>query len=101
MAIKKTTLTDGQKPTKAQLKRIAKATQYPVAYDEDAPKLSVAELAEFKRVKDSERETVICSIRVPKQTLDYWKSLGKGYTGIMARLLEFAQQHPELIKECM
>jgi len=41
------------------------------------------------------------SLRLQKGTIDWWKSLGSGYTGIMARLLDNAKKHPEWIEECL
>ena len=41
------------------------------------------------------------SLRLQKGTIEWWKSLGNGYTGIMARLLDKATKHPEWIEECL
>jgi hypothetical protein len=41
------------------------------------------------------------SLRLPCATIAWWKSLGEGYTGIMSRLLEEAEKHPEWITQAM
>jgi uncharacterized protein (DUF4415 family) len=104
MAIVRETLQAGQKPTKEQIGEIRNAAKHPIVYDEGSPKLTSEELAEFRRVSEinaAERERVMCSIRLQKRTLDWWKSLGEGYTAVMARLLDEARNHPDLIKKCL
>jgi hypothetical protein len=104
MATVKMTIQDGQKPTAEQIKRINDAAKRPITYDENFPKLTKKQLAEFKRVseeKKAERESIVFSVRVPKKTLTFWKSLGKGYTGVISRLLDEAQNYPDLIKKCL
>jgi len=40
------------------------------------------------------------SLRLQKGTIEWWKSLGNGYTSIMARILDNAKNHPEWFEEC-
>jgi len=41
------------------------------------------------------------SLRLHTSTINWWKSLGDGYTTIMARFLDEAKKHPEWVKECL
>ena len=93
------TLRAGQKPTKAQIQEIKAAEKRAVVYTEDAPRLTQAELDEFKQVNAENRRKVPCTLRLSKKSLEWWKSLGEGYTGAMARMLEDAQNHPEILKK--
>ena len=94
----KETLKVGQKPTKNQLKEIWAAEKKPITYTTDAPKLTDKELAEFKQINAESRKKIPCTLRLSKKSLDWWKSLGDGYTAAMARMLEEAQNHPEILK---
>ena len=93
------TLKAGQKPTKAQLKEIIVAEKKPITYTALAPKLSDKELAEFKKTNAENRKKIPCTLRISKKSLDWWKSLGEGYTAAMARMLEDAQNHPDILKK--
>ncbi|GHU67511.1 hypothetical protein FACS189447_09750 [Spirochaetia bacterium] len=93
------TLKLGEKPTNAQIAEIRAASQMPVIYSADAPRLSEGELAEFKKVNAENRKKVNCTLRLSKKSLEWWKSLGDGYTSAMSRMLEEAQNYPELLKK--
>ena len=95
----KETLRVGQKPTKAQLKEIWAAEKKPISYTDLAPKLTGKELAEFKQANAESRKKITCTLRISKKSLDWWKSLGDGYTAAMARMLEDAQNHPDILKK--
>jgi hypothetical protein len=101
MAMIRETLADEQKPTEAQIEEVRKAAERPVTYSGDAPKLSPEELMEFRRVNAEGRERIMCTLRVQRSTLDWWKSLGEGYTAVMARILDEARNYPELLKKCL
>jgi len=94
----KETLLTGEKPTKAQIAEIRAAAARPASYSEDAPMLTVEELAQFKKANAEGRRKVNCTLRLSKTTMDWWKSLGDGYTAAMSRMLEEARNHPELLK---
>jgi hypothetical protein len=83
---------------KCCLSCIRNAVRQPVVYTEEAPKITPEVLAEFRKVNAEGRERVMCTLRVQRSTLDWWKSLGDGYTVAMARLLDEARNYPELIK---
>jgi len=95
----KETLRAGQKPTKAQIKEILAAGKRPITYTDDAPRLTSKELAEFKQINAEGRKKIPCTLRISKKSLEWWKSLGDGYTAAMARMLEDAQNHPDILRE--
>ena len=97
----KETLKVGQKPTKTQIKEIREAAKKPVKYTDLAPQLSEKELAEFKQINAENRKKIPCTLRISKKSLDWWKSLGDGYTSAMARMLENAKNHPDILKEVL
>ncbi len=57
-----------------------------------------AALAELKR---EERKKQVLTLRVSPQTMNKAKALGKGYTGILSRLLELALEDPEMVRKCL
>jgi uncharacterized protein (DUF4415 family) len=57
-----------------------------------------AALAEMKR---EERKKQVLTLRVSPQTMNKAKALGKGYTGILSRLLELALEDPEMVRKCL
>jgi uncharacterized protein (DUF4415 family) len=98
------TIKVGQKPTKEELKRIRKnakeAKKYPLNL-KDFPEASPEALDEFAamarelRKKSGENKPVV-ALRIEPETLKKFKSLGKGYTGIMADVLNYAANNPEI-----
>jgi uncharacterized protein (DUF4415 family) len=95
----KETLKAGQKPTKVQIEEIRKAARRRINYTGDAPQLSKEELSEFKKVNAEARKKIQCTLRVSQKSLEWWKSMGDGYTAAMARMLEEAQNYPEILKK--
>ena len=95
----KETLQAGQRPTKAQVEEIRAAGKKAITYTDDAPRLTNEELAQFKQVNAESRKKIPCTLRISKKSLEWWKSLGEGYTAAMARMLEDAQNHPEILKK--
>jgi len=93
------TLEIGAKPSDAQIAEIRAAAERHINYTEDAPRLSARELAEFKKANAENRRKVNCTLRLSKASLEWWKSLGDGYTAAMSRILEEAQNYPELLKK--
>ncbi|GHU89360.1 hypothetical protein FACS189476_08180 [Spirochaetia bacterium] len=100
-----TTLTGkvGQKPTKEEAKRIRReireAAKYPINLD-DTPELAPEALKEFaymaaERNRKKRRQAV--TIRLVPDCLSKYKSLGKGYTSIMADVLNYAADNPDIL----
>jgi uncharacterized protein (DUF4415 family) len=96
----------GQKPTKEELKRAMRefreASKYPPVYDEDCPASTPEALKEFaikaaemRRSKRKVRSVV--ALRIMPDCLAKYKALGKGYTGIMADILDYAVENPEFL----
>ena len=94
----KETRSTGEKPTKAQIAEIHAAAARPVKYTDEVPKLTAEELSEFKKTNAEGRKKVNCTLRLYKTSLDWWKSLGDGYTAAMSRVLEEARNYPDLLK---
>ena len=82
-----------------QIQEIIAAEKKEIVYTDDAPLLSKKELAEFKQINAENRKKIPCTLRLSKKSLEWWKSLGEGYTAAMARMLEDAQNHPEILKK--
>jgi len=95
----KEVLKAGQKPTKAQIKEIRTAVKKNITYTDDAPQLTNEELAEFKQINAENRKKIPCTLRLSKKSLEWWKSLGEGYTSAMARMLEDAQNYPDILRK--
>ena len=96
-----TKLRPEDKPTKEQIHRINQAAKVPIVSDKDSPIYSLEQLSnlylETKRL--NKKQTV--GIRLNLKTLEQYKNLGKGYTGIMAAVLDYAITHPEVLKEAL
>jgi len=90
-----------EKPTRKQIKRINDAAKQPIVFDNDSPVYSPEQLAflysESKRL--NKKQTV--GIRLNQKTIEQYKNLGKGYTGIMAAVLDYAINHPNILKEAL
>jgi uncharacterized protein (DUF4415 family) len=105
MAIIKSTVKAGQKPNKAEMARIRKelgeAKKRPINL-QDCPELPPEALKEFafmaaERNKQQRRQAV--TIRVVPGCLSKYKALGKGYTGIMADVLNYVADNPAILKK--
>lgn len=105
-----------QKPSKEELKRIRaefkEASKHPIVYDEDCPKLTPAQLAEFKPVGmtweernklmaewRAKKALKLVTLRVKPDCLAWFKSMGKGYTSMMADVLNYAFKNPDIVKK--
>jgi uncharacterized protein (DUF4415 family) len=84
--------------TNEEMQEIEALEERPIAYDEDAPELSIEQIKQFKRM-DHTKQTV--SIRLSPQTMEKAKALGKGYTSVLSRLLDAALNDEEMIKKCL
>jgi uncharacterized protein (DUF4415 family) len=96
------TVKAGQKPTKEQVKRIRAAAKAPITYTTDCPETTPAALAEFaakaRKLRQSMKATKpAVTIRISPACLSKYKSLGKGYTGIMADVLDYVADNPEIL----
>jgi uncharacterized protein (DUF4415 family) len=96
-----TRLKPGDKPTREQIKRINKAAKMPITHSKDSPVYTSEQLAhlysESKRL--GKKKTV--GIRLNPKTIEQYRDMGKGYTGIMAAVLDYAIKHPDILKAAL
>ncbi len=74
----------------------------PVAYDEECPPLTEDQLERFHRVAENNRanrrkQTV--TLRLSPQALNRAKSLGKGYTSVLSRILEDVLRDSSMVEK--
>ena len=67
----------------------------------DTPEYTIEEIIKLRKMAEKIREKQMFSLRIKNSTVEWWKSFGKGYTGLMARFLDKAKEHPEWVKECL
>ena len=108
MGIIKSTVKVGQKPSKEEMKRIRaelkEAAKHPIVYTDDCPKSTPKALKEFAMQRaemNRQKRRQAVTIRVQPDVLEKYKSLGNGYTGIMADILRFAADNPELLRKVL
>ena len=93
---------DLDKPLTAEQKQLLEALKTrPVQPDEDCPELTADQLRQMVRVSEmrrEERRKQTVTLRLSPQALQTAKSLGKGYTSVLSRILESALTDAELIK---
>ena len=90
--------------TEKQLMEIENAKRHDIVIDEDSPEITEEMMEQFRRVakeKREERQKQVLTLRVSAETMTKAKSLGKGYTGILSRILEYALNDPEIIRRCL
>ena len=88
--------------TEEQIKELETAEKTPIVYDWDCPKLSKKQLSQFRRVSEinhEKRKKVTLTLRLPKSTVEKAKSLGKGYTSVLSRILEAALNDNEILEK--
>jgi len=102
MGIIKSTVRVGEKPPKEVIKRLKQAARRPINYTEDAPRSSPEALKEFaqlaaERNRRKKKQTI--TIRIAPDVLESYKTMGDGYTGIMADVLKYAVNNPGILTE--
>ena len=102
------TIRVGQKPTKEERKRIKgeirEAKKLPPVYDPECPPSTPEALAKFaamarERRKNKRNPLPIVALRIQPEVLAKYKSLGRGYSGIMADVLKLAADNPEILSK--
>jgi uncharacterized protein (DUF4415 family) len=96
------TIRVGQKPPKEVIKRIKEIAKKPIHYTEDCPESTPEALAEFAALARARRRRKVkpmVALRVEPETLEKYKSLGSGYTGIMADVLNYVASNPEILSK--
>ena len=98
--VKRVILDKNYKLSKESLKRL-KALEKRKVDTSDIPEATPAELQELKQQLMEKRKKQQFSLRLSSATVQWWQSLGTGYTSVMARLLEEARNHPEWVKKVL
>lgn len=95
MAIKKYVLDPDQELTNEQILMIREAAKHPVVTD-DNPELTDEQLALMRRVHESRRAVrrQNVTLRLTPQAIQKAKALGKGYSGILSRIVESILNDP-------
>ena len=101
MGIVRVTATENDQLSEESLARLAALKDRPIDYS-DIPKYTREELKRMRLMAIEIRKKQMFSLRLQCSTISWWKqTVGEGYTGVMARLLDKATKHPEWIKECL
>ena len=104
MGIIRSTVKVGEKPPKDVIKRLKKAARgvdkRPLVYDPDCPPSSPEALKEFAELaaeRNRRKKKQPITIRVTPDVLESYKTMGSGYTAIMADVLAYAVNNPAVI----
>ena len=87
--------------TPSQVEMLHNLESKPIYPDEDCPELTMDQLAQFQRISAANREErckQTVTLRLSPQTLRRAKSLGKGYTSVLSRILESALENPDIVR---
>ena len=87
--------------TPSQVEMLHNLESKPISPDEDCPELTMDQLAQFRRISAENREErckQTVTLRLSPQTLRRAKSLGKGYTSVLSRILERALENPDIVR---
>ena len=102
MGITRSTVMVGQKPSKEAIKEARKAARKPINYTDDCPPSSPEALREFAHLaaeRNRRKRKLSVTIRIAPDILESYKTMGDGYTGIMADVLKYAVNNPEILTE--
>ena len=100
MGITRSTVRVGQKPPKEAIKEAKKASRKHINYTEEAPRSTPEALAEFAALRAAQRKKdvrPVVALRIQPEVLEKYKALGRGYSGIMADVLRFVADNPEIL----
>ncbi|MCL2442672.1 MAG: BrnA antitoxin family protein [Treponema sp.] len=98
--VKRTIDFDNYQLSEKSIERLNALDDRPINYS-DIPAHTSEEMRKMKRLAVEMRKKQMFSLRLQTSTINWWKSLGDGYTSIMARFLDEARRHPEWIKKCL
>ena len=102
MGITRSTVMVGQKPPKEAIKEARKAARKPINYTDDCPPSSPEALKEFAHLaaeRNRRKRKLSVTIRIAPDILESYKTMGDGYTGIMADVLKYAVNNPSILIE--
>jgi len=90
-----------KKASQEQIEMLLTAAKLPIHAESEYPEFSETELLQFKRISDArkaDRQKQTVTLRLSPQALEKARSLGKGYTSVLSRILERALDDPDIIK---
>ena len=87
--------------TAEELREIEAAEKKEPVFDGDSPLMMKEQLMQFKRVNHENRTKPTVSLRISPATLKKAKQYGKGYTGLLSRLLDAAIEDDDLVRRCI
>ena len=87
--------------TDEELRELEAAEKKEPVFDDDSPMLMREQLMQFKRINHQNRTKPTISLRISPATLKKAKEYGKGYTGLLSRLLDVAINDEELVRKCI
>jgi uncharacterized protein (DUF4415 family) len=101
MIVRKEIASD-QPLTPSQIEMLNALAARPVVPDADCPELTPEQLTQFRRIsaenrKGRRKQTV--TLRLSPQALKKAKSLGRGYTSVLSRILENALDNPDIVRK--
>ena len=102
MGITRSTVRVGQKPPKEVIQEVRRAARKPIHYTEDCPPSSPEALKEFAHLaaeRNRRKKKRSITIRIAPDVLESYKTMGDGYTGIMADVLKYAVNNPSILTE--
>ena len=102
MGITRSTVMVGQKPPKEAIKEARKAARKPIHYTEDCPPSTPEALKEFAHLaaeRNRRKKKKSITIRLAPDVLESYKTMGDGYSGIMADVLKYAVNNPSILTE--
>jgi len=84
--------------------QVKEARKAPKVNDPDCPSSTPEALAEFAAMarelrRNRRNPCPVVAIRVKPDTLSRYKALGKGYTSIMADVLNYVADNPEILSK--
>jgi len=100
MGIIKSTVRVGQKPPKEVIRRVNEIAKKPINYTKDCPPSSPEALKEFAHLaaeRNRRKKKQSVTIRISPDVLASYKTMGSGYTGIMADVLKYAIDNPGIL----
>ena len=99
--IKTVKLMSSDIPNREQIERIKEASCKPVADDTDSPVYTLEQLTHLylESKKLCKKQTV--GIRLSHKTVEQYRNMGKGYTGIMAAVLDYAIKNPDVLRNAL
>ncbi len=87
--------------TEEELRELDEAEKKEPIFDDDSPLMMKEQLMQFKRINHENRTKPTISLRISPSTLKKAKQYGKGYTGLLSRLLDAAIDDEELVRKCI